>query len=548
MKIRYFLIGLIIIFLLFIALIWIFSYEEITYQILHFYGKKERLIVFRTSYLTLSKFTFLRYLSVFLLIIFSISISYLENKIRESKVFFIRCFEFLKEKKKESIYVIQHLSKEEKYLFWIGFIVTILLKIYFWTELPLFVDEAFSFLFFVDKGFLVTSTYYPGPNNHILYNLLANFCALIFENGMLIMRLPSFLISISLYFIVFILLKKVTSTYISLLSIWVLNSYFLYNYYTVSGRGYVLYLACFIFVLYSFYQFNNTKKQYYIFIYGVFSVFGLYTIPTFVYPVISCFVIGIFIFKEKIHWIRAHVFMGIITIVFYSPVFLISGIGAITNNSWVKPLSFSVFLNEYFTYLIEVFDSLVEFQKFSILVFLIIFIVLFYVKKDKKAIVYSVLFFVIPLLILLFQQVLPFSRIWIYLLIIQSIWIALLFNHFFKKKEMMYAFLILLMLFSGYKWQKEFKNGFGVYDEIPTVTNLLLTNNAELVYIEEDTYNILTHYAFQQKKKSITVDVNFFDKEKKYDFILLMKNSDKSIDENYHLVYKNKSIHLYQKQ
>lgn len=548
MKIRYFLIGLIILFLMFITLIWSFSYEEITYQILHFYRKEERLVVFRTNYLTLSKFTFLRYFSVFLLLTFSFCISYLERKIRESKLFFFKCFEFLKHKIIESIFVLKNLSKEEKYLFWIGFIITTLLKIYFWSELPLFVDEAFSFLFFVDEGFLVTSTYYPGPNNHILYNLLANFCALIFSDGMLIMRLPSFLLSIVLYFIGFILLKKITSTYVSLLSVWILNSYFLYNYYAISGRGYLLYLVCFVFVLYSFYQFNNTRKQYYIFVYVVFSVLGLYTIPTFVYPVITCFIIGILLFKEKMIWIKAHLLMGLITIILYSPVFLISGIGSITNNSWVKPLSFSVFLSEYFTYLIDVFESLVEFQEVSILVFLLILSTLFYFKKDKKIIIYSLLFFVIPLFVLLFQQVLPFSRIWIYLLIIQSIWIALLLEYVVRKKIMMYLLLLLTIIFSMYKWEKEFRNGFGVYDEISAVINLLLEKNPQLVYIEEDSYNILTRYKFQQKDKKVTVEVDSFEKEKKYDFILLNQNSKKEINNNYILVYKNKMIHLYQKE
>ena len=96
-------------------------------------------------------------------------------------------------------------------------------------------------------------------------------------------------------------------------------------------------------------------------------------------------------------------------------------------------------------------------------------------------------------------------------------------------------------------WGKEFNKEPGVYNHIPEVVQLLLNKNAEKVFIEDDTYNILTKYTFLQNHKKITVDVNQYNSHQKYDYVLLVPKSKYQLESNYKLVLKKSSIYLYER-
>lgn len=53
-------------------------------------------------------------------------------------------------------------------------IIPVFTSLFLITNLPITYDEAFTYLNFIDRGILVSSTYYPAPNNHVLYSIISS--------------------------------------------------------------------------------------------------------------------------------------------------------------------------------------------------------------------------------------------------------------------------------------------------------------------------------------------------------------------------------------
>lgn len=533
--------------------LWIIEYDIFVENILHFYGKKDKIAVFKSQYLSADKFQIIRYISIVISFLFCISIPFLEQKIRPLFVLSQNILAQVLQSIKGIHTELLGLSQIEKYWFWGSFIGFTLLKIYFLTLLPLFVDEAFSYIYFVNKGFLVTMTYYPGPNNHVAYNLIANCFDLFSLSGIWVMRLPSLIISMMTFILLFVFVKRGSNFFTAISTVWILNTFFSYNYYSVSGRGYILYVLCFVCTIYALHQSIITKKQYYVVFYGMFSIIGLCTIPTFVYPVVSCFIIGIISISNKRKWIQYHLCIFVGTIIFYTPIILINGLKSLIGNNWVKSLNFSEFLNRFGSYILNSYDWLWNLEELSIgIIFSTVLIVVVSIQyyKSSPKIIFVSLFFALPFCILFFQKVLPFPRIWIYLLPLQSLLLALFFNKIisYSNQKIRLLLLFVFTIFGAFIiWNEEFKNGFGIYDEIPKVIKLLSKKEAKKVFIEEDTYNVIAKYYFLQNQNDIEIDVNKYEPHKEYDFILLKHNSHKKIEQKYELVLQNTSIQVYKR-
>ena len=75
-------------------------------------------------------------------------------------------------------------------------LVTVLLAVRGWYLLnyPLGTDEVASYNYFVREGLVAITSYYPIPNNHIFYNLLAWPLAQAGLSPRLVMRLPTLLL------------------------------------------------------------------------------------------------------------------------------------------------------------------------------------------------------------------------------------------------------------------------------------------------------------------------------------------------------------------
>lgn len=73
-------------------------------------------------------------------------------------------------------------------------IVYILFSLYKIITIPLSIDEAYTYNLFVSKKLWDCVSFYPAPNNHILYSIIAWFFNIIPINKLILLRLPLIII------------------------------------------------------------------------------------------------------------------------------------------------------------------------------------------------------------------------------------------------------------------------------------------------------------------------------------------------------------------
>ena len=171
-------------------------------------GREDKLM----SIITEERFLVIRIITFFFTLIFTLTTFFLYKKVADVKRLIYQLLNQVNVVFTTFKHTLDNLSTFQKVTFYTLFILIIVSRFYYATVLPIHIDTAFSYTFFVSKGFLITSTYYPGPNNHVFYNLLCN----VFDFGLLpaewVMRMPTILASFVLALIMFVGLKIMYSS------------------------------------------------------------------------------------------------------------------------------------------------------------------------------------------------------------------------------------------------------------------------------------------------------------------------------------------------
>lgn len=195
---------------------------------------------------------------------------------------------------------------------------------------PIDFDEADTYLLFSSQGPLVSASFYPVPNNHILFSILTSITSWIIPNPETALRLPLVFIGISLLFFLFGFLKRIFSEVAAFAGIcFFAGSYPVYLF-SFLARGYLLLLLFYIVAFYAFYQLVIQKKneRKYTFLFIIASVGGLYTIPTFLYALAGfglLWFIHLVLNGSKAGWfglIKSFLIIGLVTAVLYTPVLI----------------------------------------------------------------------------------------------------------------------------------------------------------------------------------------------------------------------------------
>lgn len=406
---------------------------------------------------------------------------------------------------------------------------------------PISNDEIFSYLYFVDKGFLVTSVFYPGPNNHIFYSQLCSIADLIFDNPVLIMRVPAIIVSVCTLFIIFSYLLKRFSFLFAMFVTSIYFSFYNIYYYSFHGRGYVLIYLFFILSLFSLVELlNSEKKNNYNSIYIISSVLGFYSIPIFLYPFISLHLIYfIFALKEKDKSLLKLFFvssLGVSLLVFllYLPIIVVSGLKSIIGNAWVLPMTFQKFWSGYGNYIKNNFNYLFDFKYGYLIALLLLLVGLLILKSDRKFWPYlfvSCLF--VPFFILIVQKVYPFYRVWDYLIFIFALLAGAICSLIMKLKSKILrtilAFALIIIIFSlGFSHYKtNTSSGFPYYSGLNDFIAKIYQKEFYTVYAPDDTYNLFLIYNARLKEKKLRLVPNASSMP---DLIVIYSKSEIKID------------------
>lgn len=207
------------------------------------------------------------------------------------------------------------------------FIVIILLisiyylyRMYFITP---WYDEIYTYINFIDKGFIYSATHWPLPNNHIFFSMLSSIFSI---GGIYIgLRGVSLLAAIGTIILLYCFMKDIFSKNIATVLCLGYSTFILTNSLAVQGRGYSLatfFLMLAICCSYRICCKEAGRAEYVIWCISLW--FGLYTLVTSVYWVVAiCLCSGIILlivkkYGELLKLVLSSVIAAVMTLLSYA--------------------------------------------------------------------------------------------------------------------------------------------------------------------------------------------------------------------------------------
>lgn len=371
-------------------------------------------------------------------------------------------------------------------------------------------DELYTYINFIEKGFLYSATHWPAPNNHVLFSMLSSFLKVF---GVYIgLRGISWLAAVGTLLLLYAVLKRLFPKGIAVSGIMVYGMLIATNTYAVQGRGYSLATFCLILALYCGLKivYGEVRKRFYI-LYALALYMGLYTLMSSVYWVLSmslCLGLLLLLLKQyrKLLWLiitsgAAAVltvcsysvlwsFMGAqsiqaesalnsseLSIIFEHPrSCLVRGINIMTNDPNLQSIDRNAFIRDFKYFFRGILDAFVGFGYnsmlliFSILIaaiFIIGILQIIWCKRKKKDLylwkalfsyIFSSVGFGTIYVLLLIQSVYPFTRVFSFAGIYLAVLICLILDILIKPiriliqhngKIMKYSILVNIPVFFG---------------------------------------------------------------------------------------------------
>jgi hypothetical protein len=340
---------------------------------------------------------------------------------------------------------------------------------------PMGHDETYTFMAFASRGLRYVITDYHLPNNHVFHTVLVNLAYQLFGDSPAAIRLPAFLAGIMLIPATYIVARLFYHTMIALLSASIVASLPILIGYSTVARGYTM-LALFTLIIISLAAFNKDHKNMIgWFLFAIFAAFGLYTLPTMVYPfgmVITWLLIsGILNDVSKDyggHYFHYLIVFSMLVMlaaaILYSPIIVNSGIGSLINNDVVETLSWADFTQ---SVPVRIKNTWAEWNRevpgyISLFAIFCLGVSFFYPKTPQnRRVPLAVAGLIWIGTALVVQRVAPWPRIWLFLLPLFIIWISagsiglldLIFGRFPRMgyiKQGIIGLLILLPLLTGF--------------------------------------------------------------------------------------------------
>lgn len=296
---------------------------------------------------------------------------------------------------------------------------------------PVRYDEAYTYINFTRDWFYSCLVFYPNPNNHILHSFLTNMSDMLpFIPTALVLRLPAITASVLTGFAACFFIKRYYSKRVAVFVVGVVSVLQMTIEYSFQARGYSMIVLFFVIALYSAYGVFCYGDRKYWLLFTVSSILGLYTISSFLYPLLTLdLLILIFNIKDIRKLIVYNLIIIIASTILYLPIVLNEGIDALINNPFVKSIDRSEVLTRLPSFFNEVLVSIFSIPGMIIASLVLLAIIYCVINKDKKTLVMWGVVLVAPILFLIGQSVIPFPRTFIY----YGFFIVFLFAVSFKK-------------------------------------------------------------------------------------------------------------------
>ncbi|MGC1377902.1 MAG: glycosyltransferase family 39 protein, partial [Anaerolineales bacterium] len=305
----------------------------------------------------------------------------------------------------------------------------LLVRGYFLSQ-PMRGDEAYTFLHYVNQGFLSLFDY-SAPNNHVLNTLLIKLSASFWGASPASIRFPAFLAGLAAIVLAFYLARCLGKDSNSGILVAITSAVFPYLIlYSTNARGYSLIVALTLLMAWVGYRFSNDLSKSGLLLLALISALGMLAIPVMILPVAGIFlwIVGLLLTKKtplKTILSRFVIPFGVLsaalTLVFYTPVIAVSnGVASIISNKFIEPQSWEVFLAQLLPQLQKSFIELSRDVPPAVLLTVLALVVLGLVASARRR-NWGVLL-ILPCLVLgaffvlLVQHTSPYARTWIYVI------------------------------------------------------------------------------------------------------------------------------------
>lgn len=328
-------------------------------------------------------------------------------------------------------YMDDYLKEEDRthqYAFLLIFFLGIGIRLAFLFQ-PVRYDEAFTFLSYASKPLFISLSNYSAPNNQLFHTLLVRLAYLIFGNRLWAFRLPALISGILIVPSSYLLIYSIYNKHAALLTAGIVASSSPLIEYSVNARGYSMICLFFLLILsiVAFLLKNVCHGAWVLFI--IFSVMGFYTIPVMLYPfgVVVVWIFLSIIFKKTEtprnlfikEFVISLLMVCILTFILYVPVIASTGIKSIIGNAYVISKPWTDFWTSFTLSLLSVWNQWNRDMPF-ILKWLLIAGFFTYVVFHKRLTNYHILIVLSAAIWLVFilpvQRVVPYVRVWLFLL------------------------------------------------------------------------------------------------------------------------------------
>jgi hypothetical protein len=307
-------------------------------------------------------------------------------------------------------------------------LLAIVVRLFFLFQ-PMRYDEAATFTHYASKPLYFGLSNYSFPNNHLFHTFLVHMSSMFLGNQPWVIRLPAFFAGVLLVPASYVTTRIFYNKYAALLTAGFVTSSSPLIEYSTNARGYIMICLQFLLILSLARYLMESENSFAWLLFAILSALGFFTIPIMLYP---CGIVVLWLFlsilsggkKLNRSLLLKRLFGSLLmtillTFVFYVPVFITSGLESVIGNKFVATQSWSFFVTQFSFSLHSVWD---QWNRDVPLGLRILFIIGFFISLafHKRLTIHRVPL-ILPTLIwlaavLAVQRVIPYSRVWLFLL------------------------------------------------------------------------------------------------------------------------------------
>lgn len=293
---------------------------------------------------------------------------------------------------------------------------------------PMRYDEAATLLEYASRPFYIALSNYSAPNNHLFHTALVRVAYLVFGGSPWAIRLPAFIAGVLLVPAAYLAARMLYNRDAALVAAGLVASSSILIEYSTNARGYTIVALIFILlVALASYLLRSGSRGGWI-VFAILGAVGFHTIPIMLYPFgIVCLWLLISALREEVSERRPRLLAltasvagaAVLVLVFYSPVFTVSGVQAVVGNQYVAPKSWSYFAAGAWSSLGALWGLWTRDLPPGVGVLLaagLLYASLFHRRLSAYRVAPMLASVAWPVPVVLLQRVIPFERVWLFLL------------------------------------------------------------------------------------------------------------------------------------